>query len=275
MNFCIINGEVLKKEEVDLTNLFWNEPVVLSQKIWFGYGGIPLFSENVDLLIQQLNAFNVETPKFLENKRELFRITKRMLNKNRYYRSGILNFQLLFRGNKIDYFIKSQNFEEFEFPISKQGLLVNLAESDKQSQSPLNQFSFYHSNNWTIAQRKLIDSGFQSSILLNGNGMIREGIASNIFMIKDNALITPSLDSGCFEDTIRALIIEIAYKFGLKILELSNINKQHVLEMNEVFLASEEKGIQWILGIENKRFVHRISEQINEKLNEVLKSKVN
>lgn len=274
MNFIIINGEITPKKDANLTHLFWDEPFVLSQKVWFGYGGIPLFSKNIDFLCQQLEVFNIEIPDFLINKRELSRISKRMLNKNKFYRSGIIKIQLFIIDTKIDYVISSTGYPEFEFPISKQGLLVNFSESKRRSANDLNRHLFYNKTNWRIKRSQLRDSTFQNSILINEKGMVSEGIASNIFMIKDNVIVTPSLGSGCFEDTIRNLILEVTSEIKLKTLELPNIKKEHILAMDEIFFASEEIGIQWILGVENRRFVNPVTKQIHQKLNEILKSKV-
>ena len=274
MNFIIINGEITPKKDANLTHLFWDEPFVLSQKVWFGYGGIPLFSKNIDFLCQQLEVFNIEIPDFLINKRELSRISKRMLNKNKFYRSGIINIQLFIIDTKIDYVISSIGYPEFEFPISKQGLLANFSESKRRSANDLNRHLFYNKTNWRIKRSQLRDSTFQNSILINEKGMVSEGIASNIFMIKDNVIVTPSLGSGCFEDTIRNLILEVTSEIKLKTLELPNIKKEHILAMDEIFFASEEIGIQWILGVENRRSVNPVTKQIHQKLNAILKSKV-
>lgn len=275
MDFLIINGEIIRKEEANLTHLFWNESVVLSQKIWFGFGGIPLFAKNINFLCQQLETFNIKTPEFLKNTRELFRISKRMLNKNKFYRSGIITIQLYLNGSKFDYIISSIAFPEFEFPISKQGMLVNFSDIPKHSENALNHYSFYNSINWKIIEAQFQNSQLKNSILLNEKGMICEGIASNVYMIKDKVLITPNLKSGCYEDTIRKLILEVTAKLKIKTLELPNIKKEYVLEMNEVFLASEEYGFQKVLGIENKRFVHQITADIYKKVNDYLKKKVN
>jgi len=274
MDFLIINGEIIRKEEANLTHLFWDEPILLSQKIWFGFGGIPLFSQNLDSIIQQLEIFNIETPAFLKNQRELFRISKRMLNKNKFYRSGIINFQLFIKDIHIDYVISSIAYPEFEFPFSRQGLLVNFATSKRNVPNQLNRYLFYNKTNWKIKKSQIRDTSFQNSVLVNHTGMICEGIASNIFMIKENALITPSLESGCFEDSIRNPILELASELQLKLNEIQNIKKERIVEMNEVFFASEEHGIQWILGIENKRFVHQMTTRIHEKLNDYLKTKI-
>jgi branched-chain amino acid aminotransferase len=273
MDFLIINGEIIRKEDANLTHLLWDEPFVLSQKIWFGFGGIPLFNKNIDFLTQQLEVFQIITPAFLKNRRELFRISKRMLNKNKFYRSGIIKIQLFIAESGIDYTITPDAFPEFDFPILEKGLLVNFSESKRRLENLLNRHLFYNKTNWKIKRYQLRDSGFQNSILINKSGMVCEGIESNIFMIKENVLIVPSLDSGGFEDTIRETIFNAAKLAGLKIAELPNIKKEHVLEMNELFFASEEFGIQWILGVENKRFVHEITKQIHKKLNDVLKNK--
>ncbi len=274
MEFLIINSDILRKEEANLTHLFWDEPFVLSQKIWFGFGGIPLFNKNIDFLSQQLNVFNIEIPNFLRNRQELFRITKRMLNKNKFYRSGIINIQLFIINTKIDYVITSIGYPEFDFLFSKHGLQVNFSESKRRSANDLNRHLFYNKTNWRIKQSQLHDSTFHNSILINEKGMVSEGIGSNIFMIKKNVLITPSLGSGCFEDTIRNIILETALQLQLETIELPNIKKEHIFEMNEIFFASEETGIQWILGVENRRFVNPVTKQIHGKLNEILKAKV-
>ena len=94
-------------------------------------------------------------------------------------------------------------------------------------------------------------------------------------MIKDNVLVTPAMESGCFEDTLRKPLLEVADELNMKSMELSKIKKEFLFDMNEVFLVSEHAGIEWILGINNKRFVHLYSDKIHKRLNEYLKRKVN
>ena len=94
-------------------------------------------------------------------------------------------------------------------------------------------------------------------------------------MLKNKTLVTPSLETGCAEDILRSIILEIAVSLGLKVLESGSIKKEDLFQMNELFLAGVENGIQWIMGIENKRFVRHKSIQIHQKLNEYLKQKVN
>ncbi len=271
MNFLIVNNAIVKKEEANLTHLFWDEPFVLSQKIWFGFGGIPLFNKNIDFLVQQLKVFNVEIPPFLKNRRELFRITKRMLNKNKFYRSGIITIQLFILNSTVEYIVTSMGVPESHFPISSAGVLVNFSDSKRGEENLLNRHLFYNKTNWKIKQHLIHNSEFENSILINSNNMVCEGIESNIFMIKNNLFITPSLESGSYEDTIRQLVLKTAKQIGLNVAELPNIKKEHIFEMDELFFASEELGFQWILGVEKRRYVNQITKQIHKSLNELLK----
>jgi branched-chain amino acid aminotransferase len=274
MDFLIINGKVVSKQEANLTGFFWDEPFLLSQKVWFGYGGIPLFNENLECLEKQLDTFALPLPALFKNKRELFRLTKRMLNKNKFYRSGLINFQFFISLNTVNSVITSMAFSEFEFPISNQGMLVNFSEFKKNSELRLNKLKCHNLSIWNSAKAQIKDSQYQGSILLNEKNEICEGLGSNIFMLKDNVLISPSLNSGCYEDTLRSIVMDLAKSEKLKIIEMQGIEKSHLFSMDELFFASEEQGIQWILGIDNKRFVHGFSIKLHEELNKLLKSKI-
>ncbi len=273
MAFLIVNGEVVAQKEANLTHFLWNEPFILSQKTWFGYGGIPLLQENTDAIESQLNTFGLPLPDLFRNKRELFRLTKRMLNKNKFYRSGIINFRFFISGTKIDSVITSLAFPEFDFPFSPHGLLINFGSLAKNSHSPLSRFSYHSKALWDSAEAQNRNTQIHSSVLLNERGFICESIASNIFIIKENELLTPAIETGCYEDTIRPLVLSLSENLKLRTIESPKIKKTHLLSADEVFLASEEFGIRWVLGIEKRRFVHHYSKLICGELNAYLENK--
>jgi hypothetical protein len=274
MDYIIVNGEILKKQETGFTSFFWTEPFVVTQKIWFGFGGIPMFFENIEEIKTVLQTLNIEIPDLLNDEHELFRITKRMLNKNRFFRSGIITIQVYISKTETNTIISSFAFSEFDFPVSKEGLLINFSEFKKFSTNPLNQFSFFNNSFWEFAKGRNHETTFKNSILLNEKSAVCECISSNIFLIKSRVIYTPSVLTGCYIDSLRNLIIESARKSNLTIEESEGLGKEDVIQMDEIFLASEEHGIQLILGAENKRFVHNYSRKIHQNLNEYLKNKV-
>ncbi|HSH20649.1 MAG TPA: aminotransferase class IV, partial [Draconibacterium sp.] len=228
MNFIIINGEIFKKQETGFLPFFWDEPFVITQKFWFGYGGIPLFQKNLKSLILKLNTLNADIPDLLKNEHEIFRVVKRMLNKNRFYRSGIITCQVFITQPETNIIISSFAFPEFDFPISKQGLIINFSEFEKYRGNPLNQFGFSNAPNWKFADARNMNTAFYNSIFVNERGHVCDCISANIFMIKGKTLYTPHTETGCFIDSIRSHIIKIAPLANLKGTESDNIKKEDV-----------------------------------------------
>jgi branched-subunit amino acid aminotransferase/4-amino-4-deoxychorismate lyase len=274
MDYIIVNGEIVKKPETGFIPFFWDEPFVISQKMWFGFGGIPLFHENIDYLKLTLKTLNSNIPVLLNDERELFRITKRMLNKNRFFRSGIITCLIYIGKTETNTIFSSVGFTDFDFPFTKQGLIVDFSEFVKFTGNPLNRFGFFNVPLWTTAASKNRESIHNNSIFLNEKGIVTDCISANIYMIRGKVLYTPAIETGCYTDNLRSCILEIAPKINLKISESDSIENADVIRMNEIFLASEEQGIQWVLGVGNKRFVHHYSAKIHEFLNDYLKIKV-
>jgi len=274
MEYVIVNGEIQKKEEADLSPFLWNLPHLLHQKIWYGFGGIPLFSENLTNIKQHLLVFGAKIPELFYNERELFRITKRLLNKNKYFRSGYINLQLFIQEQKTNFIITASAFSEFDFPFPEQGLLLQFSEQRKYSGNLLSQIFSSHQSIWKAETTILENNPLWNSIFLNDQDAVCDVISANIFMLKNKTLFTPSLKTGCSNNILRNIILKISERLHFEIQESENILKEDCFQMNEVFIASEQTGFQWILGIENKRFVRQNSLVIHQKLNEFLRNKV-
>lgn len=272
MNSLIADGEILPGTRY--VPFRCEDSVVLAQKMWFGYGGIPLFSENIASVIQQLKILKKPVPPLFTDENEFFRITKRLLNRMKYFRSGIITLNIFAGNTETHFLVNAVPGEEFDFPISKKGLQVNHAEMIKFSKNAVSKFAFFNEPIWNIAGATLAGTPFANAIFVNENGAVTDCIGANIFAVKGRRLFTPATETGCYTDTLRKYILEATAACSLKIDEISTLTKEELLEMNEVFIASEAKGIEWIMGIQNKRFVHQYSGDIQLKINEILKIKI-
>ncbi len=271
MEYVFVNGVVTKKTEADISTFLWDKPLVISQKVWFGYGGIPLLQENILSLKKQLATLGIKLPHVFNNHRELFRLCKRMLNKNKFFRSGHLNIQIFASENKTNSLITAKNADNFDFPISQEGSLIAFSEYRKHSGSSLQRFACHNRGIWEAAKNEIKNAPFNTSVLLNEKGYICEGIASNIFILKDNILLTPSPETGCYTDIIKDVIFSLSDQ--LKLVQSDEIPKEILSVADEVFLVSEAEGIRWILGLNNKRYIRSFSLELHEKINDFLKNK--
>jgi branched-subunit amino acid aminotransferase/4-amino-4-deoxychorismate lyase len=266
MQFLISNGEIIDKDELKPHFLFTDNRFHFSQKIWYGYGNIPFFSENIEQITEQIKMLGLPSPGEFENRRELLRLTKRMLNRNKFFRSGYIHFQLFWNRNKPDTLITANAFREFDFPFSENGVLAIFSRQKKDSQNSFCRFPFYNKALWQAGFAEDHHYPFQQLIFLNEKNFVCESAHTNIFMVKEDELLTPSLSTGCYEDVLRTSVLEIARQTGMIVTESETIDIQHLYEMDEIFLASEELGFQWILGIENRRFLHQFAPLIHKEL---------
>jgi branched-chain amino acid aminotransferase len=87
--------------------------------------------------------------------------------------------------------------------------------------------------NTALIKSDAVLAGFDEALVLNVDGHLSEGSAENVFMIRDNVIITPRITDNILEGITRASIIELAREeLGLKVVERS-------IDRTEVFLADE------------------------------------
>ncbi|HYQ59210.1 MAG TPA: aminotransferase class IV [Draconibacterium sp.] len=270
----LANNSILSESEANLTPFLLNASFVTKYTVWFGFGSIPLLEENLTEIELELNALGHQLPPLFKNRRELFRLTKRMLNKNRFYRTGLINFQFFFNAKNTDSLITAKAFSRSDFHMNSQGLLAHLSELNEYSESPFHKSRPAKAIFWEQVGSESKSTESSAIIILNEKQVVCEGIDANLFMVKENALFTPSTKSGCYSDILRPVIIQLAKELNMNVIEPDDIEVKHLQKMDEVFFASEAQGIQWILGFENRRYVHECTDRIFAALNYYLKKNV-
>ncbi len=105
---------------------------------------------------------------------------------------------------------------------------------EKDQLSKLKSLSYLQNRiSWLGAQKNKKDE----ALVLNTKGFIAGGARSNLFLIKQGKVFTPSLESGAFEGITREVIIRIAKEQGLKI-EETDIGRDIIFECSEAFITS-------------------------------------
>ena len=84
-------------------------------------------------------------------------------------------------------------------------------------------------------------------------------------------LYTPHLEDGCVGGTMRMQVINSALENEIKVYETS-LTPQNLLAADEIFLTNAIKGIQWVGSYRTKRYFHKISDVLIERLNQKVSS---
>jgi len=97
-------------------------------------------------------------------------------------------------------------------------------------------------------------------IFLNSRSLVTEGATSNIFIIIDNKIYTPKLDSGLLNGIIRQYIIS-----NYPVIE-TDIDLEFLNKADEIFLTNSLFGVMPVSSLENKKLKsQKISREILSK----------
>ena len=99
--------------------------------------------------------------------------------------------------------------------------------------------------NSALAKSEAVQNGFDEAIFLDMRGMVSEGSAENIFMVRDGALITPTLASSVLEGITRKSIIELARDGGIPVIE-RDIARSELYIADELFFSGTGAQVAWI-----------------------------
>ena len=101
-----------------------------------------------------------------------------------------------------------------------------------------------------LAKTEAVDAGFDEAILMNSHGKVCEATGMNIFMVRNNKLITPSFEQDILEGITRDSILTIAKNLGIEV-EERQIDKSELFIADEVFLCGTAAKVTPIKKIEN------------------------
>jgi len=96
-------------------------------------------------------------------------------------------------------------------------------------------------------------AGVDEAICLDKTGFVCEGVAENIFIVKDGKVFTPPTSTGALRGITRNAIMELAVKLGYVVIE-RNVTPNEVFTADEVFLTGTAAEITPVREV-NKRII--------------------
>lgn len=170
--------------------------------------------------------------------------------------------------NKYGYAIEIDKVSETSYLNNKKGLLVDLYD---EIPKPINKLSNLKTSNaliYVLAGVFKSQNSLDEVLIVNQNGFLCEAISSNVFVVFNKEIYTPALTEGCIAGVMRHVIIKLAKENNLNIIE-AQINPAILEQADEVFLTNASKGLQWVMGYNNKRYFNETSKFLLNKLNEL------
>ncbi|MGI0087956.1 MAG: branched-chain amino acid transaminase [Nitrosotalea sp.] len=126
--------------------------------------------------------------------------------------------------------------------------------------------------NSILATQECKRNGYDEAILLDHLGNISEAPGENIFILRDEKLLTPSSSSSALEGITRDSVIKIAKDLGYETTE-RDIPRTEIYFADEVFLTGTAAEITPIVSVDGKRVgdgkVGKITQKIQRAYSEI------
>jgi branched-chain amino acid aminotransferase len=131
---------------------------------------------------------------------------------------------------------------------------LGIAEHGRHAASPLAgvKVTAWLNNVWHLAEAQ--KQGWSEVVLLNERGEVAECTTANIFSVKNGRVATPPLTSGCLEGVTRSVLLEIAPRSGVPMVE-QTLMPEDLYAADEVFITSTNRSLLGVSEIASHKFV--------------------
>ncbi len=275
MNFINYNGEIVPANQpmLPVTNRGFKYGDGLFESMRLMNGELKFAGLHADRLQRGMRALKLDgSVRF--NEYFLREKASELLRRNNYGQNARLRLTV-FRdaeglyspaGNESGYAIEMTEDNEPYYLSNAKGLIVDVFEEITKPVNYLSNIKTCNSLPFVMAglYRKL--HSLDEVFILNQNGFLCEAMSSNVFVVYDKKLYTPALSEGCIEGIMRTVVMQVAEMSGVPVVE-AQINPDILNVADEVFLTNTSKGIQWVMGFNNKRYFNKVSKDLLDALN--------
>ena len=105
--------------------------------------------------------------------------------------------------------------------------------------------------NSSFARMEANDHGYAEAIMLNEAGLVCEGTGENIFVVRDEVIVTPPVSDGILEGITRDTVIALAQDLGYDIIEAS-LTRADLYVADEVFFSGSAAEIVPVRSVDHR-----------------------
>jgi branched-chain amino acid aminotransferase len=256
-----INGKLYPKEDAKIS--VFDHGLLYGDGVFEGIrcynGNMFKFSEHIDRLYNSARAIALEIPMTKEEIENAIKDTLDANNmKDSYIRlvvtRGIGKLGLdPFNCAKPQVIIITDIIELYPKELYEKGLDAVVVPTIRNHYEALNPKikSLNYLNN-ILAKIECINAGAAEGVMLNKDGYVAECTGDNIFIVKDNEIITPPTYAGILIGITRNVVIDLATEAGIVVKE-EQITRYDLYAADECFLTGTAAGIIPVAKIDGRQ----------------------
>ncbi|MDD4985973.1 MAG: aminotransferase class IV [Dehalococcoidales bacterium] len=147
--------------------------------------------------------------------------------------------------------VLAEPYQPYPQEVYRRGFRTVISSIHRNSQSPLSGLKSVSYLESLLARQQAREKGNDEAICLNDKGFLAEASMSNLFLVSDGILRTPGERSGILPGITRSVILELAGKLGISVLE-EDIRPIELFQSQEAFLTNSLIEVMPLTEIEGK-----------------------
>jgi len=233
MGLVYIDEKILKEDQAE---------IFLSEGFLYGYGlfetmrayegKIFCLDLHIERLISSSFLIDLKPP----HKSLIIKKIKEILRKEKIP-NAYIRINLWKQGQASKFCIILREYTPYPTEVYKRVFRCITSKFRQNEYSVLSKIKSLNYLNNRLALRQAKERNCDEAIILNTKGYLCEGTRTNLFLIKNSKVFTPSLDCGCLEGITRNKVIEIAKKEELKVYE-EKLFIEDLYNADEAFLTN-------------------------------------
>jgi branched-chain amino acid aminotransferase len=139
--------------------------------------------------------------------------------------------------------------------INENGLVIDIFPDAKKSCDIFSNLKSANYLPYVMAAQFARENKLNDCLISNVKGQIADATIANIFLVKNNLIITPSLSEGCVNGVMRRYLIEqLASGSGGFELREGVVKKNDIETFDEIFLTNAMYGVRWVKQFRDKTY---------------------
>jgi branched-chain amino acid aminotransferase len=272
------NGNIITEDQlkIDINNRALQYGDGIFETMHASGNKVQFFYEHMDRLIKSMKFLKMEVPvRFSVDTMGLQQEISKLLNKNKMFKGARVRITVFRQSggfyaptsNEAEFIIQCSSLESDKYEFNSKGLHIDIYDEITKPINYLSRLKLISSSMLVMAGIFKNENQLDECLLVNTKGNIVEGISSNVFIVKENTIFTPSLREGCIAGIMRQKTIEMARKLNYTVQDEAIIKINDIMAADEIFFTNAVHGIQWVLGFKQRRYYNKVSNNLNDALN--------
>ena len=127
--------------------------------------------------------------------------------------------------------------------------------------------------NSSMAKAEAVKAGYDEAVLLSPQGFVSECTGENIFVLRNERLVTPPASAGALEGVTQSSVIAIARDLGVEV-EVANLIRSDLYTADEAFLTGTAAEVVPVRSVDDRVVGDGAPGPVTRKIQETYKAAV-